>query len=195
MSGRFEVHSSAIIDKGASIGPGSKIWHWTHVCAGASLGSNVTLGQNVFVANNVIIGNNCKIQNNVSIYDNVSLGDDVFCGPSAVFTNVLNPRAFIERKNEFKDTVIERGVSLGANCTIVCGVTIREYAFIGAGAVVNSDVPPYALMVGVPARQIGWMSELGARIDLPLTGFGEYVCKDSGDIYRLAESGLTKFGC
>lgn len=192
MDEAVEAHETAIIDRGAEVGSGSKIWHWTHVCAGAVLGKNVSLGQNVFVGNKVNIGNNCKIQNNVSVYDNVTLGDDVFCGPSVVFTNVLNPRAFIERKNEFKDTLVKRGASLGANCTIVCGVTIGEFAFIGAGAVVASDVPPYALMVGVPAKQIGWMSEQGARIPLPISGNAVFRCEDTGHAYRLVGKTLTK---
>lgn len=192
MDETVETHETAIIDRGAEVGGGSRIWHWTHVCAGAVLGKNVSLGQNVFVGNKVKIGDNCKIQNNVSVYDNVTLGDGVFCGPSVVFTNVLNPRAFVERKNEFKDTLVKRGASLGANCTIICGVTIGEFAFIGAGAVVTSNVLPYALMVGVPARQIGWMSERGVRIPLPLSGNAVFRCEDTGDVYELAEEMLTK---
>lgn len=192
MDETVETHETAIIDRGAEVGGGSRIWHWTHVCAGAVLGKNVSLGQNVFVGNKVKIGDNCKIQNNVSVYDKVTLGDDVFCGPSVVFTNVLNPRAFVERKNEFKDTIVKRGVSLGANCTIICGVTIGEFAFIGAGAVVASNVLPYALMVGVPAKQIGWMSEHGDRIPLPLSGDAVFRCKDTGNVYELAGKVLTK---
>jgi UDP-2-acetamido-3-amino-2,3-dideoxy-glucuronate N-acetyltransferase len=154
-------HETAIVDDGAQIGADSHIWHWAHICAGAKIGKNCSLGQNVFVANNVIIGNNVKIQNNVSVYDNVVLEDDVFCGPSMVFTNVYNPRAAISRKHEYRDTLVKKGATLGANCTIICGVTIGKYAFVGAGAVVNRDVPDYALVVGVPAKQIGWMSECG----------------------------------
>ena len=153
------IHPTAIIDDGAKIGAGSRVWHWAHVCSGARIGEGVSLGQNVFVGNKVVIGNQCKVQNNVSVYDNVTLEDGVFCGPSMVFTNVYNPRSLIERKSEYRNTLVKRGATLGANCTIVCGVTIGEYAFIGAGTVVNKDVPAYALMVGVPAKQIGWISE------------------------------------
>lgn len=183
----FTVHPTAIIDEGAQVGAGSRIWHWVHVCGGARIGSNVSLGQNVFVGNKVTIGDRCKIQNNVSVYDNVTLEDGVFCGPSMVFTNVFNPRALIERKDEYRETRIRRGASLGANCTIVCGVTVGEFAFIGAGAVVNHDVPDYALMVGVPARQIGWMSQFGERLDLPLAGDAETVCAHTGQKYELRD--------
>lgn len=159
----FTKHETAIIDEGAEIGEGTRIWHWVHVCGGAKIGKNCSLGQNVFVGNKVVIGNNVKIQNNVSVYDNVTLEDDVFCGPSVVFTNVYNPRAAIPRKHEYRDTLVKKGATLGANCTIVCGVTIGKYAFVGAGAVVTKDVPDYALVVGVPARQIGLMDESGER--------------------------------
>jgi UDP-2-acetamido-3-amino-2,3-dideoxy-glucuronate N-acetyltransferase len=185
-------HPSAIVDSGAKIGAGTRIWHFVHVCAGATIGEDVSLGQNVFVANKVIIGDRCKIQNNVSIYDNVTLEEAVFCGPSMVFTNVYNPRAFIERKDEYRDTLVQKGATLGANCTIVCGVTIGAFAFIGAGAVVNRDVPPYALMVGVPARQIGWMSEHGERLDLPVSGHGRASCPHSGVGYILDGSRLSR---
>lgn len=178
-------HPSAIVDDGARIGEGSRIWHFVHVCSGARIGRNVSLGQNVFVGNKVVIGDECKIQNNVSVYDNVTLEEGVFCGPSMVFTNVYNPRALIERKNEYRDTLVRRGATLGANCTIVCGVTIGEFAFIGAGAVINHDVPAYALMVGVPARHVGWMSEYGEQLDLPLEGHAEQVCARSGKRYVL----------
>ena len=151
-------HESAIVDDGATLGEGTKVWHFSHVCSGATIGQGCSLGQNVFVGNRVVIGNRCKIQNNVSVYDNVTLEDDVFCGPSMVFTNVYNPRAAIIRKEEYRTTLVRQGATLGANCTVVCGITIGHYAFVGAGAVVNKDVPGYALMVGVPARQIGWMS-------------------------------------
>lgn len=181
----YTVHPSAIVDEGAQIGSGSRIWHFAHVCAGAVIGESCSLGQNVFVGNRVSIGNRCKIQNNVSVYDNVILEDGVFCGPSMVFTNVYNPRALIERKNEYRETRVKTGATLGANCTIVCGVTIGRFAFIGAGAVVNHDVPDYALMVGVPARQIGWMSEYGETLDLPLSGNAETVCPHQGIRYRL----------
>ncbi len=180
-------HETAIVDAGAQIGEGSRVWHFVHVCGGARIGAGVSLGQNVFVGNKVVIGDHCKIQNNVSVYDNVTLEEGVFCGPSMVFTNVYNPRSLIERKDEYRNTLVKKGATLGANCTIVCGVTIGEYAFIGAGAVVNKDVKPYALMVGVPARQIGWMSEHGEQLDLPLTGDGETACSHTGAVYRLMD--------
>lgn len=192
MDNAYFVHSSAIVDEGASIGKGSRIWHWTHVCSGAVIGEQCSLGQNVFVGNKVIIGSNVKIQNNVSVYDNVTLEDDVFCGPSMVFTNVYNPRSAISRKDEYRSTVVRRGATLGANCTIVCGVTIGRYAFIAAGAVINKDVLPYALMGGVPARQIGWMSEYGEQLDLPISGRGEAVCPHTGHHYLLNGNKLTR---
>ena len=181
------IHFTAIVDEGADIGEGSKVWHWTHICSGAKIGKNSSLGQGVFVGNKVVIGNNVKIQNNVSVYDNVTLEDDVFCGPSMVFTNVYNPRSAVTRKAEYRDTIIRRGATLGANCTIVCGVTVGEYAFIGAGAVVNKDVKPYALIVGVPGRQIGWMSEFGEQLDLPLTGDSTTSCLNTSAQYRLLQ--------
>jgi UDP-2-acetamido-3-amino-2,3-dideoxy-glucuronate N-acetyltransferase len=179
------IHPSAIVDEGAQIGEGSRVWHFAHVCGGARIGKGVSLGQNVFVGNKVNIGDHCKIQNNVSVYDNVTLEEGVFCGPSMVFTNVYNPRSLIERKNEYRDTLVKKGATLGANCTIVCGTTIGEYAFIGAGAVINKDVPAYALMVGVPAKQIGWMSQYGEQLDLPLQGNGEATCPVTGTRYIL----------
>lgn len=182
------IHPTAIVDEGASIGEGTRVWHWVHVCSGAQIGNDCSLGQNVFVGNAVVIGNNVKIQNNVSVYDNVTLEDDVFCGPSMVFTNVYNPRSAVPRKNEYRNTLVRRGATLGANCTIVCGTNIGEYAFVGAGAVVNRDVPDYALMVGVPARQIGWMSRHGERLELPLAGEGEARCPETGETYRLANN-------
>jgi UDP-2-acetamido-3-amino-2,3-dideoxy-glucuronate N-acetyltransferase len=184
------VHESAIVDDGAEIGDGSRVWHFVHVCSGAKIGKGVSLGQNVFVGNRVVIGDRCKIQNNVSVYDNVTLEEGVFCGPSMVFTNVYNPRSLIERKDEYRNTLVKKGATLGANCTIVCGVTIREFAFIGAGAVINKDVKPYALMVGVPARQIGWMSEFGEQIPLPMSGSGEYECPETGKRYELFDGTL-----
>jgi UDP-2-acetamido-3-amino-2,3-dideoxy-glucuronate N-acetyltransferase len=187
----YTKHETAIIDDGAKIGEGSRIWHWAHVCAGAKIGKGVSLGQNVFVGNKVTIGDQCKIQNNVSVYDNVHLEDGVFCGPSMVFTNVYNPRALIERKNEYKDTLVKKGATLGANCTIVCGVTIGEYAFIGAGAVINKDVKPYALMVGIPAKQIGWMSQYGEKLDLPLEGEAQTICPYTQKKYQLKNSQVT----
>lgn len=183
----YQIHESAIVDDGAHIGEGSRVWHFVHICGGARIGKNVTLGQNVFVGNRVVIGDSCKIQNNVSVYDNVTLEEGVFCGPSMVFTNVYNPRALIERKDEFRSTLVKKGAALGANCTIVCGVVIGEYAFIGAGAVINQDVKPFALMVGVPAKQIGWMSQFGERLDLPLVGGGEAVCSHTGQYYRMVD--------
>lgn len=184
-------HDSAIVDDGAEIGENSRVWHFVHVCGGAKIGKGVSLGQNVFVGNKVEIGDHCKVQNNVSVYDNVYLEEGVFCGPSMVFTNVYNPRSLIERKDEYKDTYVKKGASLGANCTIVCGVTIGEYAFIGAGAVVNKDVPAYALMVGVPARQIGWMSKYGEQLNLPLQGSGRVKCKRTSDFYVLKGNLVT----
>lgn len=187
-----KIHPSAIVDEGAQIGDGSRVWHFVHVCGGARIGKNVSMGQGVFVGNKVTIGDNCKIQNNVSVYDNVHLEEGVFCGPSMVFTNVYNPRSLIERKDEYRDTVVKKGASLGANCTLVCGVTIGEFAFVGAGAVVNKDVPAYALMVGVPAKQIGWMSEFGEQLDLPLTGEAETHCQHTGARYVLQGGTVTK---
>ena len=184
-------HPSAIVDEGAQIGEGSRIWHFVHVCGGARIGKGVSMGQNVFVGNKVVIGDDCKIQNNVSVYDNVTLEDGVFCGPSMVFTNVYNPRSLVERKDEYRDTLVRRGATLGANCTIVCGVTVGEFAFVGAGAVVNKDVPAYALVVGVPARQVGWMSEHGEQLDLPLAGEGEARCAHTGALYRLRGNEVT----
>ena len=181
----YTVHPSAIVDEGAQIGAGSRIWHFAHVCAGAQIGKGVSLGQNVFIGNKVVIGDNCKIQNNVSVYDSVALEDGVFCGPSMVFTNVYNPRSLIERKNEYRNTLVKKGATLGANCTVVCGVTIGEYAFVGAGAVINKDVPAYALMVGVPARQIGWVSQYGEQLDLPLTGSAQATCQHTQQRYQL----------
>jgi UDP-2-acetamido-3-amino-2,3-dideoxy-glucuronate N-acetyltransferase len=181
----YTKHETAIVDEGAQIGEGTRVWHWVHVCGKAVIGSKCSLGQNVFIGNAVIIGNNVKIQNNVSVYDNVTLEDDVFCGPSMVFTNVYNPRSAVTRKDEYRDTLVKRGATLGANCTIVCGVTIGEYAFAGAGSVINKNVPAFALMVGVPAKQIGWMSRFGERIDLPVKGDGTYTCPHTGDVYML----------
>ncbi len=179
------IHSSAIIDEGAKIGESTRVWHWSHVCSGASIGSNCSLGQNVFIGNDVIIGNNVKIQNNVSIYDNIRISNDVFCGPSMVFTNVRNPRSAINRKSEYKKTIVLKGVTFGANSTIVCGVEIGAHAFVGAGALINKDVKDFALMVGVPAKQIGWMSKYGERIELPINGNGEWKCPHTNTLYEL----------
>lgn len=188
----YYQHDSAIVDDGAQIGDDSRVWHFVHVCGGAKIGKGVSLGQNVFVGNKVTIGDKCKIQNNVSVYDNVHLGEGVFCGPSMVFTNVYNPRSLIERKDEYRDTLVKRGATLGANCTIVCGVTIGEYAFVGAGAVVNKDIPNYAMVVGVPGKQIGWMSEYGEKLDLPVTGSAEALCPHTQDKYVLKNGIVIK---
>lgn len=181
------IHHTAIVDEGVQVGDGTRIWHWVHISSGALIGCDCTFGQNVFVGNRVVIGNNCKIQNNVSVYDNVTLEDDVFCGPSMVFTNVYNPRSAVSRKDEYRSTLVRRGVTLGANSTVVCGITIGEYAFVAAGAVINRDVKPYALMAGVPAKQIGWMSQFGERLALPLTGNAEAICVNTGLQYVLRE--------
>jgi len=188
----YYKHETAIVDDGAQIGNDSRVWHWAHVCSGAQIGKKVSLGQNVFVGNKVTIGDKCKIQNNVSVYDNVHLEEGVFCGPSMVFTNVFNPRSLIERKNEYRDTVVKKGSTLGANCTVVCGITINEYAFVGAGAVVNKDVKAFALMVGVPAKQIGWMSAYGEALDLPLLGNESTVCPYTNEAYILKGEALTR---
>ena len=189
-----QIHKSAIVDDGAEIGDESRIWHFTHVCAGAKIGKGVSLGQNVFVGNKVTIGDYCKIQNNVSVYDNVYLEEGVFCGPSMVFTNVYNPRSLIERKSEYRDTLVKKGATLGANCTIVCGVTIGEFAFIGAGAVINKDVKPYALMVGVPAKQVGWMSQYGEKLNLPVEGEAQTICPYTQQQYQIKNGHLTLIG-
>ena len=187
----YHAHESAIVDDGAKIGINTRVWHFVHVCSGAQIGEGCSLGQNVFVGNKVTIGNNVKVQNNVSVYDNVHIEDDVFCGPSMVFTNVYNPRSFIERKTEYRDTIVKKGATLGANCTIVCGVTIGEYSLVGAGAVINKDVPAFALMVGVPAKQIGWISKYGEQLKLPINGTGTEKCVHTGDTYQLSGTTLT----
>jgi UDP-2-acetamido-3-amino-2,3-dideoxy-glucuronate N-acetyltransferase len=179
------IHPSAIVDDGAQLGAGSRVWHWVHICSGAKIGRDCSFGQNVFVGNDVLIGNNVKVQNNVSIYDAVTLEDDVFCGPSMVFTNVFNPRSGVTRKDEYRRTLVKRGSSIGANATIVCGVILGEYSFIAAGALVNKDVKSFALMAGVPARQIGWMSKFGEKLNLPLVGDGLAVCANTGEKYQL----------
>jgi UDP-2-acetamido-3-amino-2,3-dideoxy-glucuronate N-acetyltransferase len=184
------IHPTAIVDDGAQIGEGTRVWHWVHVCGGARIGRNCSLGQNVFVGNRVVIGDNVKIQNNVSVYDDVVLEDDVFCGPSMVFTNVLNPRAHIPRKHEYKSTLVKRGATIGANATVVCGHVIGEYAMIGAGAVVTRDVPAYALMVGTPARRIGWMCQCGVRLaDVD----GDRACLACGSRYTVSETTCLPF--
>ena len=185
------IHPTSIVDDGAHIGDGTRVWHWVHICTGARVGRCCSLGQNVFVGSDVVIGNNVKIQNNVSIYDAVRIEDDVFCGPSMVFTNVYNPRSSFIRKDEYRETVVKKGATLGANCTIICGVVIGEYAFIAAGAVINRDVKAYALMAGVPARQIGWMSRYGERLELSLDGDGEVICANTGEHYILKDGVLN----
>ena len=187
----YQVHQTAIVDDGAQIGKGSKIWHWVHICSGAIIGNECVFGQNVFVGNNVKIGNNVKVQNNVSVYDNVTIEDDVFCGPSMVFTNVINPRSAISRKEEYRSTLVKKGATLGANCTIICGVKIGQYAFIGAGSVVTKDVPDYALMIGVPATQIGWISEYGQRMSFTQTEKSIFFCENTGNKYIL-EDGVCR---
>jgi UDP-2-acetamido-3-amino-2,3-dideoxy-glucuronate N-acetyltransferase len=179
------IHPSAIVDEGALLGEGCRVWHFVHISAGARIGSGCSFGQNVFVGNDVTIGDNVKIQNNVSVYDAVTLEDDVFCGPSMVFTNVYNPRSAVVRRGEYRRTLVRRGATLGANCTVVCGVTIGQYAFVGAGAVVQRNVPDFALVVGVPARRIGWMSRHGERLALPVAGDAEAACPATGERYRL----------
>lgn len=182
------VHESAYVDDGAQVGTGSKIWHFCHVMSGAVIGERCNLGQNVVVMNRVRLGNNVKVQNNVSIYEGVELEDDVFCGPSMVFTNVTNPRSHVSRKNAYRRTLVRRGSSIGANATIVCGVTLGEYSFVGAGAVVTGDVPAYGLVVGVPARRIGWMCQCGER--LPDSGVG--TCPARGSSYERAGDGIRR---
>ena len=186
------VHPSAIVDDGAILGPGCRVWHWVHISAGARIGAGCSFGQGVYVGNDVLIGDQVKIQNNVSVYDAVTLEDDVFCGPSMVFTNVYNPRSAVIRKDQYRRTLVKRGATLGANCTIVCGSTVGEHAFVAAGAVVNRDVKAYALMAGVPARQIGWMSRHGERLALPMRGNDEASCPATGERYRLAGDTLTR---
>lgn len=181
------IHPTAIVDEGVQIGDGSRVWHWVHISGGAKIGRDCSFGQNVFVGNRVVIGNNCKVQNNVSLYDNVTLEDDVFCGPSMVFTNVYNPRSAVSRKDEYRSTLVKRGVTMGANSTVVCGITLGEYAFVAAGAVINRNVKPYALMAGVPAKQIGWMSQFGERLNLPLEGNTETFCPYTGQKYFLRD--------
>lgn len=188
----YTAHETSIVDLGARIGEGTRVWHWVHICAGAKIGEHCSFGQNVFVGNDVVIGNNVKVQNNVSVYDAVTIEDDVFCGPSMVFTNVYNPRSAVTRKDEYRRTLVQKGATIGANATIVCGVKIGQYAFIAAGAVINKDVKPYALMVGVPANQIGWMSEYGERLNLPLSGNANAICATTGAHYVLVGGYLSK---
>ena len=190
----YTRHESAFVDEGAQIGNETQIWHFVHVCAGANIGRSVILGQGVYVGNKAIIGDHCKIQNNVSIYDNVTLEEGVFCGPSVVFTNVHNPRSFIDRKNEYRTTLVQKGATLGANSTIICGVRIGQFAFVGAGALVTKDVKNFALVVGMPAVQIGWMSACGIKLKLPLVGEKIAVCEQSGEEYKLSGDTLRQLG-
>jgi UDP-2-acetamido-3-amino-2,3-dideoxy-glucuronate N-acetyltransferase len=185
------IHSSAIVDDGAQLGAGTRVWHFAHVCAGARIGRDCSLGQGVYVGNDVLIGNNVKVQNNVSVFDAVSLEDEVFCGPSVVFTNVFNPRSAVPRKAEYRRTLVQRGASLGANSTIICGVTIGAFAFVGAGAVVSRDVPAHALVMGVPAKQRGWMSRHGERLALPLRGQAQARCPATQELYLLRDGVLS----
>lgn len=186
----YFIHPSAVVDEGCEIGAGTKVWHFSHLMAACRIGCNCMLGQNVYVDGDVEIGNGCKIQNNVSVYRSVTLEDRVFCGPSVVFTNVINPRAFIERKEEFRPTLVRTGATLGANATIVCGITVGAYALVGAGSVVTRDVPDYALVLGVPARLSGWVCRCG--VALPPAEEGDLpACPECGDKYRLADGELT----
>ena len=180
-----KFHSTSIIDTGAIIGEETYIWHWSHVCSEAIIGNNCNIGQNVFIANNVSIGNNCKIQNNVSLYEGVSFEDNIFCGPSVVFTNVINPRSNINRKKEYKKTIVKKGSSLGANATILCGITIEKYSFIGAGSVVTKSTKPFGLYTGVPSKHVGWISKEGFKLSLPLSGNSKTTCKESNQEYFL----------
>jgi UDP-2-acetamido-3-amino-2,3-dideoxy-glucuronate N-acetyltransferase len=189
--GSTTIHATAIVDKGAQLGEGCRVWHFVHISGGARIGRGCSFGQNVFVGNDVVIGNNVKVQNNVSIYDAVTLEDNVFCGPSMVFTNVYNPRSAVNRKAEYRHTLVRHGATLGANCTIVCGITVGAHAFVGAGALVQRDVPEFALVVGVPARQIGWMSRHGERLALPVSGEGDATCAATGERYRLVGDRLS----
>lgn len=185
------LHESSFVDENVEIGQGTKIWHFSHILKDCKIGNNCSFGQNVVVGPNVTIGNKVKIQNNVSVYEGVTLEDGVFCGPSCVFTNVNNPRSEIVRKQEYRKTLVKRGATLGANCTIVCGVTLGKFAFIGAGAVVSKDVPDYALIVGVPGKQVGWMSEYGEKLDLPVIGDTKTICKNTNQKYQLKNNKLT----
>lgn len=190
MSNSYFAHPSAIIDEGAKIGAGSKVWHFCHVMGKATIGANCNLGQNVFVADNVVLGSNVKVQNNVSIYSGVICEDDVFLGPSMVFTNVINPRSSVNRREAYMKTIVGKGATIGANATIVCGNSLGAFCFIGAGTVVTKDVPPYALMVGNPAQQIGWMSANGQRLEFDQEG--KAVCSESKEVYLLADGQISK---
>ena len=186
------VHETSFIDENVIIGQGTKIWHFNHILKDCKIGKDCSFGQNVVVGPNVIVGNKVKIQNNVSVYEGVTLEDGVFCGPSCVFTNVNNPRSEIVRKHEFRKTLVKRGTTLGANCTIICGITLGKFSFIGAGAVISKNVPDYALIVGVPGKQVGWMSEYGEKLDLPLTGNAKTICKHTNQVYELKNNKVTQ---
>jgi UDP-2-acetamido-3-amino-2,3-dideoxy-glucuronate N-acetyltransferase len=190
MSADYFAHPTCVIDEGASIGTGTRIWHFSHIMAGCTIGKNCNLGQNVFVSTGVILGDNVKVQNNVSLYTGVTCEDDVFLGPSCVFTNIINPRSAIVRKNQYQSTRLAKGVTIGANATIICGVTIGEYAFIGAGAVVTKNILPYALVVGNPAKRVGWMSAYGHRLQFDEEGLA--TCRESGERYRLTNDKVLK---
>ena len=187
---KFQAHESAYIDEGCQIGDGTKIWHFSHIMPGCTIGKNCNIGQNVVISPDVVLGNNVKIQNNVSVYTGVICEDDVFLGPSMVFTNVTNPRSAVNRKNEYQKTLVKKGATLGANCTVVCGNSIGRYAFIGAGAVVTKEIKDYALVVGNPSRQIGWMSEMGHRLKFNDEGFAE--CPESKEVYQLLNGQVIK---
>lgn len=188
MPQNYFTHDTAIVDQPVTIGADTKIWHWVHIMSGAEIGSRCVLGQNVYIAADVRLGNNVKVQNNVSIYDGVTIEDDVFCGPSMVFTNVINPRSHVDRRDAYAKTVVKKGASIGANATIICGNTIGSYAFIAAGAVITHDVPAYALMVGVPAKQMGWVSRAGARLDFTQSEVA--VCAETKERYRLEDGSV-----
>jgi len=190
MSADYFVHPTSVIDEGAVIGAGTRIWHFSHIMSGSTIGKNCNIGQNVFISSGVTLGNNVKVQNNVSLYTGVTCDDDVFLGPSCVFTNVINPRSAVVRKNEYRSTHVAKGATIGANATIVCGITIGEYAFIGAGAVVTKNILPYALVVGNPAKQIGWMSAHGHRLQFDENGFA--TCKENGEKYQFINNIVVK---
>ena len=186
----FFAHETAVIDEGCIIGKGCRIWHFSHVMSGAVLGENCNLGQNVLVSTDCVLGDNCKVQNNVSIYTGVICEDDVFMGPSMVFTNIVNPRSGVIRKDKYVKTLVQKGATIGANATIICGHTLGAYCFIGAGAVVTRDVPPYALVIGNPGKQVGWMSEYGHR--LKFDSSGRATCPESGEMYELKNESVSK---
>ena len=190
--GKYFVHETAVIDEGCEIGEGVKLWHFCHVMTGAKIGKDCTIGQNVFIASNVILGNNVKVQNNVSIYEGVICEEDVFLGPSMVFTNVINPRRAVNRKEQYKKTLVRKGATIGANATILCGNEVGQYAFVGAGAVVTKDVLPYALVIGSPAKQVGWVSEAGSTLAFNIEGIG--ICTETGQKYLLENNSVKKIG-